>query len=937
MTNVNDNKIIQDLLCEYDNNNANMRGIGGSLEYSLFEHLSKKMITHFLNPEWVKAEKEGFVYAHDKAQYLFKGLNCFTHDIRRYIRFGLSTYGDNSGVVSKPPNHFRTVLELSAQAMGLASCYMAGGQAIAALNTFVAPFMEKMSDKHVKQDIQAFLFQLNQSFMNRGCQSVFSSINMDLEMPEWLQKETAYGKKGEIVGEYGDFYDESKRFVHLLNEVSIDGDGNDKPLFFPNLIYNIPNADLREWKDIFELSAKFSTPYFCNYIKNGVKYQSTLGCFGSNTCLWVKIDGELKYLSFAEIDKLLNADIGVTPVNNIEVLSISDSRKIKWFKAKNFIKNDPQELYKVKLSGNKEFLCDKNHTLITAKGLSKKSIFSGKGDNAGVNGIIRKKVSPDLRSALYGFYMGDGKKGNDFDKGYANIMLLKKDKIEYVRNLLKDLHVDFKEDTVYHKRDDKLYTVFYFNSKEIIEPDLKDVNQCAGLISGMLSSDGYIRVNGEFNNSLACEFVSTEQKYANMFKFACFNLGIKFSSRIIKPSKTQKNKSHFERVYISCNYESVNIIKQLLLRQNQKDVVESINNNFRHINEVMDCKIKSIEPIGEIDNTYCFEVNDRIIVESDFILTGNCRSAQPANWTGDPNIDCMGTGNSVYTTISLPAIALKSVYENKNFINELVYYMSLIRDFNKMRLEWIRKLWYTYHTANFLIKEDDNGVPLYRLNDATIVLGYLGLSEALEILYGKDITQLPNKAREIIKFMRDEIARWKVEDNLRWGLFQTPAENLAYTNAKKMVEQYGFKRSKAKGNKDAPFYTNSNHVPVNSDINLIQRIKLEGNNQPLGAAGNIMNVYLGESYSEPTALLSLCEKIRDNCNAYFWAFTGDFSMCPSCLTKFKGAVEQCGFCGSETDVFSRVTGYMTVTKSWNKGKKSEHKLRHRYEVTGGLE
>lgn len=591
MTNVNDNKIIQDLLCEYDNNNANMRGIGGSLEYSLFEHLSKKMITHFLNPDWVKAEKEGFVYAHDKAQYLFKGLNCFTHDIRRYIRFGLSTYGDNSGVVSKPPNHFRTVLELSAQAMGLASCYMAGGQAIAALNTFVAPFMEGMSDKKIKQDIQAFLFQLNQSFMNRGCQSVFSSINMDLEMPEWLQKETAYGKKGEIVGDYGDFYDESKRFVHLLNEVSIDGDGNDKPLFFPNLIYNIPNADLKEWKDIFELSAKFSTPYFCNYTKNGVKYQSTLGC----------------------------------------------------------------------------------------------------------------------------------------------------------------------------------------------------------------------------------------------------------------------------------------------------------------------------------------------------------RSTQPANWTGDPNIDCMGTGNSVYTTISLPAIALKSVCENKNFINELVYYMSLIRDFNKMRLEWIRKLWYTYHTADFLIKEDENGVPLYRLNDATIVLGYLGLSEALEILYGKDITQLPNKAREIIKFMRDEIARWKVEDNLRWGLFQTPAENLAYTNAKKMVEQYGFKKSKAKGNRDAPFYTNSNHVPVDSDINLIERIKLEGNNQPLGAAGNIMNVYLGESYSEPTALLSLCEKIRDNCNAYFWAFTGDFSMCPSCLTKFKGAVEQCGFCGSETDVFSRVTGYMTVTKSWNKGKKSEHKLRHRYEVTGGLE
>ena len=585
MSVVNDDKLIRDLLCSYNNNNANMRGIGGALEYSAFEHISKKMLNKYLSPEWIQAEKDGCVYAHDKAQYIFKGINCMTHDPRRYIRAGLSTYGDNSGVVSSPPNHLSTVLELCAQAMGLASCYMAGGQAIASINCFLAPFMEGLSDEKVKQDIQGFLFELNQSFMNRGCQSIFSSINMDLEMPEWLKNETAYGKRGDEVGIYGDFEDEAKRFVHLLTEVSIEGDGNDKPLFFPNLIYNIPGANLKEWGDVFELSAKFSTPYFNNYEATGDVYATVLGC----------------------------------------------------------------------------------------------------------------------------------------------------------------------------------------------------------------------------------------------------------------------------------------------------------------------------------------------------------RSRMPSNWTGNPNIDCMGTGNSVYTTISLPAIALKAVHEKKSFTELLFYYMGLVRQFNNQRLEWIKKLWYTYHTADFLIQEFE-GVPLYRLNDATIVLGYLVLSECLEILYGKDITKLPNKAREIIKLMRDEVARWKVEDQLRYGLFQTPAENLAYSNAKLMVDKFGLKGSFAKGTRDAPFYTNSNHVPVDSDINLIERIKLEGNNQPLGVAGNIMNVYLGESYSEPTALRSLCEKIRDNSGAYFWAFTSAFSICPECLTKVKGAVDTCSFCGADNDVFSRVTGYMTVTSSWNKGKQSELKLRHNYEV-----
>lgn len=511
--------------------------------------------------------------------------NCFTLDPREVIRKGLRTYGDNNiGVTSNPPKHFDTALELIEQTMGLAVVYCAGGIACASINTFLAPFMVGESDKNIKQALQSLLFQMNQSFKNRGSQSMFSSLNMDLEMPEWLKKETAYGRGGKPCGVYGDYQDEAKRFVHLLTEVSIEGDAEDKPLFMPNLIYNIDGADLNEWLDVFELSAKFSSPYFCHYRANNVEYQSTLGC----------------------------------------------------------------------------------------------------------------------------------------------------------------------------------------------------------------------------------------------------------------------------------------------------------------------------------------------------------RSALPANWTGDPNIDCMGLGNSVYTTVSLPAIALKTVEENTDFYKELDYYMELVREYNKNRLDWIKKLWYKYHTADFMIQKMPSGRPLYDLDNATIVCGYLGLSEALEILGYGDITVANDKAREIMTYMGDKIAGWKNEDNLRYGLFQTPAENLAYKNAQKMVKKYGFKRSHAKGTATRPYYTNSNHVPVDSDIGLVDKIRIEGNNQPIGAAGNIMNVYLGESYSEASALKSLCEKIRDNTNAYFWAFTGDYAICPECNSKFKGNIEECPFDGAETDVYSRVTGYLTNTKTWNAGKREELVRRHRY-------
>lgn len=579
-------KDIMELLKSYDNNNANQVYTSGGLEYSLFEMVSKKFMRTQYSPEFKKAMDDGYVYAHDSAQELFKGINCFTVDARQVIRKGLRTYGDNNiGVASAPPKHFATALELIEQTMGLAVVYCAGGIAAACLNTFLAPFMVDESDEDIKQALQSLLFQMNQSFKNRGSQSMFSSVNVDLEMPEWLKKETAYGPGGEPCGVYGDYQDEAKRFVHLLTEVSLEGDAEDKPLFMPNLIYNIDGADLNEWLDVFELSAKFSSPYFCHYHKNNVEYQTTLGC----------------------------------------------------------------------------------------------------------------------------------------------------------------------------------------------------------------------------------------------------------------------------------------------------------------------------------------------------------RSALPANWTEDPNIDCMGLGNSVYTTVSLPAIALKTVEEDGNFYDNLKYYMGLVREYNLNRLDWIKKLWYEYHTADFMIQEMPDGRPLYDLDNATIVCGYLGLSEALEILGYGDITEASTEEpRFIMCFMADEIAKWKQEDNLRWGLFQTPAENLAYKNAQKMVRKYGFKRSYAKGTATRPFYTNSNHVPVDSDINLIDRIRIEGNNQPFGPAGNIMNVYLGESYSEASALKSLCEKIRDNTDAYFWAFTGDYAICPECNSRFRGNIEVCPFDDTETDVYSRVTGYLTNVKTWNEGKKEEFVRRHRY-------
>lgn len=305
----------------------------------------------------------------------------------------------------------------------------------------------------------------------------------------------------------------------------------------------------------------------------------------------------------------------------------------------------------------------------------------------------------------------------------------------------------------------------------------------------------------------------------------------------------------------------------------------------------------------------------------EYQTTLGCRSALPSNWTGDPNIDCMGTGNSVYTTLCLPAVALKSKEEGRDFYEVLDENMQLIHDYNLERLDWIHKLWYEYNVADFMIQKDKDGNQLYDLENATIVMGYLGLSEALEILGYGPIEDCNDKAIEIMKYMKQTIDKWKKEDNKRWGLFQTPAENATYKLAQKMVKKFGFKESYAKGTSERPYYTNSNHIPYDDDVDLIKRIKIEGDNQPLGPAGNIMNIYTSEAYSEPTALAKFCERIKNNTGAYFWAFTGDYSICNHCGTMFRGVVDTCTFDGSPTTQYSRVCGYITAVQAWNPGKK----------------
>ncbi len=168
---------------------------------------------------------------------------------------------------------------------------------------------------------------------------------------------------------------------------------------------------------------------------------------------------------------------------------------------------------------------------------------------------------------------------------------------------------------------------------------------------------------------------------------------------------------------------------------------------------------------------------------------------------------------------------------------------------------------------------------------------------------------------------------------------QTPAESTAYRFATLDKEKFS-DNVITQGESGANYYTNSSHVPVNSNVSLVDKIKIEEKYHPLTGGGHIFHAFMGESYSDPESLMSLTNKIAKKSDIGFWAYSSALSFCIKCKTLMKGLNDQCPTCGERDDVewYDRITGYVqqvgrakSSSGGWNAGKKQELVDRNRFE------
>jgi len=250
------------------NANANQGySLGGLILNASGKIIANYWLSSVYPREIGEAHRDGDMHIHDLD--MFSGY-CAGWSLRALIEEGFN--GVPGKVESDPPKHLETCVAQMVNFLGTLQNEWAGAQAFSSFDTYLAPFVRKddLTFKQVKQAIQQFVFNLNVP-SRWGTQTPFSNITLD-----WVCPNDMKNKQPIIGGEILDFtYGDCQKEMDMINkafiEVMTHGDRNGRVFTFPIPTYNITKDfdwDNENAQALFEMAAKFGTPYFQNFINS---------------------------------------------------------------------------------------------------------------------------------------------------------------------------------------------------------------------------------------------------------------------------------------------------------------------------------------------------------------------------------------------------------------------------------------------------------------------------------------------------------------------------------------------------------------------------------------------------------------------------------------------------------------------------------------------
>ena len=228
-------------------------------------------LSEIYDDEIAEAHRNADVHIHDLS--MLTGY-CAGWSLKQLIKEGLG--GINGKITSSPARHLSVLCNQMVNFLGIMQNEWAGAQAFSSFDTYLAPFVkvDNLSYGEVKKCIEAFIYGVNTP-SRWGSQAPFSNITLDWTVPDDLAELPAI-----VGGKEMDFkYKDCKKEMDMVNkafiETMIEGDANGRGFQYPIPTYSI-TSDF-DWSDtennrlLFEMTAKYGTPYFSNYINSDMK------------------------------------------------------------------------------------------------------------------------------------------------------------------------------------------------------------------------------------------------------------------------------------------------------------------------------------------------------------------------------------------------------------------------------------------------------------------------------------------------------------------------------------------------------------------------------------------------------------------------------------------------------------------------------------------
>ena len=228
-------------------------------------------LSEIYDEEIADAHRSAAIHLHDLS--MLTGY-CAGWSIKQLIQEGLGGVGGK--ITSKPAKHLASLCNQMVNFLGIMQNEWAGAQAFSSFDTYLAPFVkvDHLSYYDVKKCIESFIYGVNTP-SRWGTQAPFSNITLDWTVPNDLKNIPAIVGGKDMDFTYGDCQAEMDMVNKAFIEIMIEGDANGRGFQYPIPTYSITkNFDWSESENnrlLFEMTAKYGTPYFSNYINSDME------------------------------------------------------------------------------------------------------------------------------------------------------------------------------------------------------------------------------------------------------------------------------------------------------------------------------------------------------------------------------------------------------------------------------------------------------------------------------------------------------------------------------------------------------------------------------------------------------------------------------------------------------------------------------------------